>query len=275
MIERVKERIAKAEAIVIGAGAGLSTAAGLSYSGERFQRLFPDFIEKYALRDMYSSAFYPFKTPEEFWAYFSRHIYYNRYEQELDDTYANLLKLVQDKEYFVITTNVDHVFQKSGFDKEKLFYMQGDYGLLQCSVPCHDVTYDNKELVYEMVARQKDCKIPSDLVPYCPRCGKEMTTNLRKDGAFVQDAGWFVAAKRYEDCMRENAQKDVLFLELGVGYNTPGIIKFPFWQMTSQNKEAFYVSVNMSQQDLHAPKEIEPQSTLVQKDISHLLKELV
>ncbi len=274
-IAKAKEYIAHAQAIIVGAGAGLSAAAGLLYDGERFQRLFPEFIEKYKLTDMYSSAFYPYKTIEEFWAYFSKHIYYNRYEQELNDTYDSLLSMIKHKNYFVITTNVDHIFQKSSFDKERLYYMQGDYGLLQCSVPCHAETYDNKELIYAMVQQQNHCKIPSALIPYCPKCGKPMTTNLRKDNTFVQDAGWYEAANRYECFIKDNSRKNMVFLELGVGYNTPAIIKFPFLTMTYQNTHAHYICINSSTDDLHCPQEIKEKSTLIHGDIAQVITDFM
>ncbi len=268
-IAKLKKAIDDAEVVVIGAGSGLSASAGLLYTGERFERLFSDYIEKYGFRDMYSAAFYPHKSLEEFWGYMSRHIYYNRYEQGLNATYENLLKLVSGKDYFIITTNVDHIFQSTGFDKERLFYTQGDYGLLQCSVPCHNKTYDNKELIYEMVEKQQDFKIPTELIPYCPICGKPMTTNLRKDSAFVQDDGWDNAMSRYEKFIKESKGKKVLFLELGVGFNTPSIIKYPFWQMTYSNKNAVFASINVG--EAICAKEITGQAVLFDDDINKVL----
>ncbi len=272
-VKKLKQLIVNADAIVIGAGAGLSTSAGLHYSGERFDKYFSDYANKYGFKDMYSAAFYPHTSLEEFWAYFSKHIYYNRYNQELNSTYADLFKVVKDKNYFVITTNVDHLFQKYGFDKERLFYMQGDYGLLQCSNACHNQTYDNQELIYEMVDKQSDFKIPSALIPYCKQCGQPMTTNLRKDSYFVQDAGWHQAMNRYDDFIKMNNRKKVLFLELGVGFNTPAIIKYPFWQMTYHNKNAYYVSINSG--EVLCAKEITKQSLLIKEDIHKILKELL
>lgn len=270
-IDKIKEWIETADAIVIGAGAGLSTSAGLTYGGERFQRLFPDFIEKYHLTDMYSSAFYPFQTLEEYWAYFSKHIYYNRYENEISACYKELKSIMKDKNYFVLTTNADHLFLRNGFDKNKLFYMQGNYGLFQCSVPCHQETYDNKEMVYAMVEEQKDFKIPSELIPKCPKCGQPMDVNLRKDSTFVEDAGWHKAKERYEAFLNENISKKIVFIELGVGYNTPGIIKYPFWQMTYQNANAKYICMN---KEASCPKEIEEQSICVAGDIREMLEKL-
>lgn len=220
-IEKLKEKIRTADAVVIGAGAGLSTAAGFTYSGERFEKYFSDFRKKYGFEDMYSGGFYPYKTPEEYWAYWSRYIFVNRYQDTPKPVYENLLKLVADKDYFVITTNVDHCFQKAGFDKKRLFYTQGDYGLFQCNEPCCWETFDNEAVVLEMLNRQKDMKIPTELLPVCPHCGKPLTMNLRSDDKFVEDEGWHRAAERYQNFLRTRANEKILFLELGVGYNTP------------------------------------------------------
>ena len=240
-INRVKDLLKNADAVVIGAGAGLSTSAGFEYSGERFKKYFSDFGEKYGITDMYSGGFYPYQTLEEYWAWWSRQIYCNRYVDAPKPLYQKLLSLVKDKDCFVITTNVDHCFQKSGFDKQRLFYMQGDYGLFQCCKPCCQKTYDNEELVLKMVQLQKNMKIPSDLVPYCPNCGQPMTINLRCDDSFVQDEGWYKAKNRYDDFIRRHEGLKTVFLELGVGNNTPVWIKYPFQKMTAQNPNASYV----------------------------------
>ncbi len=269
-INKLNTAIDNAEAVLIGAGAGLSTSAGLTYSGERFFKYFADFHAKYGITNMYSGGFYPYETLEEFWAWWSRHILYNRYEQPPLTVYENLLSLVKGKNYFVITTNVDHCFQKVGFDKERLFYTQGDYGLLQCSEACHNKTYDNEELVRRMVAEQKDMKIPTGLIPRCPVCGKPMTTNLRCDDKFVQDDGWEAAYKRYEQFVAEYKDKRILLLELGVGGNTPVIIKYPFWRIAMNNKEATYVCINYG--EAFAPKKIERQSICIDSDIGECLK---
>ena len=247
-IERLKAALQDCDAVVIGAGAGLSTAAGFTYTGERFEKYFSDFAAKYGIQDMYSGGFYPFATPEEHWAYWSRYIFINRYMDAPKPVYDDLLKLVRDKDFFVITTNVDHCFQKAGFDKNRLFYTQGDYGLFQCSEPCCQETFDNEAVIREMVKRQKDMKIPSELLPVCPHCGKPMTMNLRSDDTFVEDEGWHRAAERYEDFLRTRTGGKILFLELGVGYNTPVIIKYPFWQMTAKNPEATYACINQVRQ---------------------------
>ena len=239
-IARLKQELDTADAVVIGAGSGLSTSAGFTYTGERFQKYFGDFIVKYGFRDMYSGGFYPFDSLEEHWAYWSRYIYINRYLDAPKSVYQELLKLVQGKDYFVLTTNVDHCFQKVGFDKQRLFYTQGDYGLWQCSRPCHQKTYDNETIVKKMVAEQKDCKVPAELVPRCPVCGAPMSMNLRADDTFVEDEGWHTAARRYEDFLHRHEGQHILFLELGVGGNTPVIIKYPFWRMTYQNAKATY-----------------------------------
>ena len=257
-----------AEAIVIGAGAGLSAAAGFSYSGARFEKYFADFEKKYGFHDMYTGGFYPFPTEEEFWAYWSRHIYYNRYDQPAGEVYLALLRLVKDKNYFVITTNVDHRFQVAGFDKSRLFYTQGDYGLSQCAKPCCNKTFDNEEQVRAMLREQRDMKIPSSLIPRCPVCGGPMTTNLRSDDKFVEDAGWHAAYERYAQFLKEYSGGRVLFLELGVGMNTPVIIKYPFWRMTYGNKKARYACINYG--EAYAPEEIAPRSLCISADLNVL-----
>ena len=220
-LERLRTALRDADAVVVGAGAGLSTAAGFTYSGERFERHFSDFAEKYGFRDMYSGGFYPFPTKEEFWAYWSRYILVNRYQDAPGPVYDELLALLADKDYFVITTNVDHCFQKAGFDKKRLFYTQGDYGLFQCSRPCCRETFDNETVIREMAARQENMRVPAELIPRCPHCGSPMTMNLRCDDTFVQDEGWYAAAERYENFLRTRKGQKLLFWELGVGYNTP------------------------------------------------------
>ena len=271
-IEKLKSYIDNADAIVIGAGSGLSTAAGLTYGGERFIKYFADFHAKYGITDMYSGGFYPFKTSEEYWAWWSRHIYYNRYINPPKPVYDMLYEIVKDKNYFVITTNVDHCFQKAGFDKNRLFYTQGDYGLFQCSVPCNDKTYDNEEIVRKMVEEQKDMKIPSYLVPKCPVCGKKMTLNLRVDDKFVEDEGWHAACDNYVKFLEENTDKNILFFELGVGMNTPVIIKYPFWKMTAKNKSAKYACINTD--IAYTPEEIKERSLCISEDIGSVLESL-
>ena len=271
-IERLKEEIEAADAIVIGAGAGLSTAAGFTYSGERFERFFSDFEAKYGFHDMYSGGLFPFETSEEMWAYWSRFIWCNRYMDIDNGTYKVLSQLVKDKDYFVITTNVDHQFQKAGFDKNRLFYTQGDYGLFQCSEPCHNQTYDNEAIVEDMIEFQEDMKIPTDLIPKCPKCGKPMTMNLRSDDKFVEDEGWHRAAEQYDDFLQTHKGQHILFLELGVGYNTPVIIKYPFWKMTAQNPKAVYACLNYG--EAYAPDEIGSQSILINGDIHEVLAKI-
>jgi len=271
-IDRLKKEIQTADAIVIGAGAGLSTAAGFTYSGERLQKYFADFVEKYGFRDMYSGGFYPFETSEEMWAYWSRYIYINRYMDVDNGTYKRLFELVQDKDYFVLTTNVDHQFQKAGFDKHRLFYTQGDYGLWQCSEPCHQKTYDNEETVRAMFEQQKNMRVPSELVPKCPVCGKPMSMNLRADDTFVEDEGWHRAAERYDEFLRRHDGLHILFLELGVGMNTPVIIKYPFWKMTYANPKAVYACLNFG--EAYAPDEIAGQSICINGDIREVLNVL-
>ena len=268
-IERLCEALDTADAVVIGAGAGLSASAGLTYFGERFERYFSDFRAKYGIRDMYSGGFFPFDGPEEHWAWWSRQIMVNRYERAPKPVYDALLNLVKGRDYFVLTTNVDHQFQLAGFDKKRLFYTQGDYGLWQCSGPCHQETYENEETVRRMFAEQKDMRVPSALVPYCPRCGRPMTMNLRCDNTFVQDKGWYEAAGRYGDFLRRHTGTRVLLLELGVGGNTPVIIKYPFWKMAMQDKNITYACIN--QEEAYAPRELQKRSVCIAEDIGAVL----
>ena len=287
--ERLRSALHQAEAVVIGAGAGLSAAAGFTYSGKRFTRYFADFGRRYGFQDMYSGGFYPYSTPEERWAYWSRYIYINRYMSAPNPVYENLFSLVKEKDYFVLTTNVDHCFQKAGFEKRRLFYTQGDYGLFQCSAPCRQETFDNAEAIRAMVVAQgysiatdgrltlpegtaAKMHVPTERLPLCPRCGKPMTMNLRSDDTFVEDAGWHRAAERYAAFLRTLKQRRVLFLELGVGYNTPGIIKYPFWQMTAENPKAVYACLNDGQ--AYAPDALKEQAICVEEDIGEILQRL-
>ncbi len=286
---RLRKALAEAEAVVIGAGAGLSTSAGFVYNGERFRRYFHDFAGTYGFEDMYSGGFYPYGTQEEFWAYWSRYIWINRYMDAPKRVYEDLLRLVRHKDYFVITTNVDHCFQKAGFDRERLFYTQGDYGLFQCSEPCHSKTYDNRETIRAMVLSQGweiaednglilpegkklQMTVPTELLPVCPVCGKPLTMNLRSDHRFVEDEGWQRAAGRYEAFLRSHGGR-VLFLELGVGYNTPVIIKYPFWQMTAENPDAVYACLNYA--EAVCPEEIRDRSICIDGDTGEAIRKIL
>lgn len=271
-IDRLQTAFHNADTVVIGAGSGLSTAAGFTYSGERFQKYFSDFAEKYGFRDMYSGGFYPFSSLEEYWAYWSRYIYVNRYCDPPKPIYQQLLQLVEQKDYFVITTNVDHCFQKAGFNKQRLFYTQGDYGLLQCSEPCRQEIFDNETRIREMVQRQQNMKVPTELLPICPYCGKPLTMNLRADNKFVEDNGWKQAAERYATFLRQHEDGNVLYLELGVGYNTPGIIKYPFWRRTLENPNAVYACINFG--ETVSPEEIAEQSICIDANIGNVLEKL-
>ena len=284
------EQLQTADAVAIGAGAGLSTAAGMTYSGKRFDEYFSDFAEKYGIRDMYSGGFFPFPTENERWAWWSRMIYVNRYTKAPSDVYPNLLKLVQDKNYFVLTTNVDHQFQMAGFDKDRLFYTQGDYGLFQSVNPAVRKTYDNAEQVMAMMAAQGFVKnaagvfVPPEdqtvamtvadaLIPVCPDDGSAMTMNLRCDDTFVEDDGWHTACQRYNDFIDHLDGQHVLYLELGDGMNTPVIIKYPFWRQTAENPQAFYAAVNLG--EAACPERIADRSICLNADIGAVLRELL
>ena len=285
---KLREALADADAVVIGAGAGLSTSAGFVYTGERFAQYFYDFAAKYRFTDMYSGGFYPYPSLEEHWAYWSRYIYINRCLPAPKPVYQNLFELVNEKDYFVLTTNVDHCFQKAGFDKKRLFYTQGDYGLFQCSEPCCAETFENAALVRQMVQAQGwqigadgtltepdgplQMRVPTELVPRCPHCGKPLTMNLRADDTFVEDDGWHRAAERYSEFLRRHAGQKLLFLELGVGGNTPVIIKYPFWRYTAQNPQAVYACLNLG--EAFAPPEIAARSICIDADIGQTLKQL-
>ena len=291
-IEKLRKALDEADAVVVGAGAGLSTSAGYIYTGERFDKYFYDFRDKYGIRDIYSGGFYPFPDMETYWAWWSRHIWVNRYVPIPNDVYDRLLNLVKDKDYFVITTNVDHCFQRAGFDKKRLFYTQGDYGLLQSSNPhgasAHK-TYDNKEIVRQMLLAQGfeigendeliipegtelAMRVPTELVPYCPDDGELMTTNLRADDKFVEDEGWHVAAERYSEFLRRHQNVKTLFLETAVGMNTPTIVKFAFWKMTNQWPDATYACLNYG--EAYAPDEIKDKSICINGDIGEILNQL-
>lgn len=289
-VRKLKEKMQNAEAIVLGAGSGLSTAAGFTYSGERFQKYFFDFAKKYPIQDIYSGGFFPFESPEEFWAWWSRHIFFNRYIDAPSDVYGNLKKIVEGKDYFVLTTNVDHQFQRAGFAKERLFYTQGDYGLFQSSRPTVAKTYDNQDIVEKMLEAQgfvrdnagvfqlpegKTLKmsIPTELIPICPDDGLPMTTNLRADENFVEDAGWKMAAKRYQDFLHSHKGMHVLYWELGVGMNTPVIIKFPFWQYTEENPNAYYACLNLG--EAGCSEKIVDRSICLNADIGQVLRDLL
>ena len=289
-VRKLKEKMQNVEAIVLGTGSGLSTAAGLTYSGERFQKYFFDFAKKYPIQDIYSGGFFPFESPEEFWAWWSRHIYFNRYIDAPSDVYGNLKKIVEGKDYFVLTTNVDHQFQRAGFEKERLFYTQGDYGLFQSSRPTVAKTYDNQEIVEKMLEAQgfvrdnagiyqlpEDKKlkmsIPTELIPICPDDGLPMAMNLRADENFVEDAGWKMAAKRYQDFLHSHKGKHVLYWELGVGMNTPVIIKFPFWRYTEENPNAYYACLNLG--EAGCSREISDRSICLNADIGQVLRDLL
>ena len=288
-LSRLSEALRQADAVMIGAGAGLSTAAGFVYAGERFNRYFSDFGEKYGFHDMYSGGFYPYDTQEEFWAYWSRYIWVNRYMDAPKPVYDDLFRLVKDQDYFVLTTNVDHCFQKAGFDKKRLFYTQGDYGLFQCSEPCCKKTWDNEAVIRGMIQSQgfvigehndlivpegvkPAMAVPTRLLPKCPNCGKPLTMNLRSDDRFVEDEGWANAAVEYEAWVTAHQDKRVLYLEIGVGWNTPGIIKYNFWNQAYRNEKAVYACLNYD--DARIPKELAERGIAIDGDSAQVISPL-
>lgn len=289
-LQKLKNALKEANCVVIGAGAGLSTSAGFTYSGERFEKYFSDFKKRYGFSDMYSGGFFPYEKEEEFWGFWCRNIYVNRYMNDHLEVYRQLYELIRDKDYFVITTNVDHCFQKTGFDKKRLYYTQGDYGLFQCSKPCHNKTYDNKNQIIKMIEYQGyiinqngdlnvsdntslKMEISSDLIPKCPVCGEDMTTNLRVDDGFVEDEGWHQASERYTEFLRRHSETKILFLELGVGFNTPGIIKIPFIRMCEHNKEYTYACINYD--DVYISEAIAKQAICISEDIGKVISDLL
>ena len=289
-IKLLKQALHSADAVMIGAGAGLSTAAGFVYTGERFEKYFNDFGKKYGFRNMYSGGFYPYKTMEEFWAYWSRYIWINRYMDAPKSTYDALFDLVREKDYFVLTTNVDHCFQKASFDKKRLFYTQGDYGLFQCTKPCCQKTWDNEAVIRQMILAQGykigkqnelvlpegkalAMAVPTELLPKCPNCGRPLTMNLRSDDTSVEDEGWKAAAAEYETWLTAHQQDQMVYLEIGVGYNTPGIVKYNFWQQVYQNPKAIYACLNLEEEPV--PNEIKAQSIVISGDSDTIIRELL
>ena len=261
---KAKKLINEAGAIIIGAGAGLSSSAGINYGQDKFKENFPELYQKYGFTDFYTSSFYKFSSEEEKWSYWAKHINYLCLNAGKTDVYQNLYQIVKNKNYFVITTNVDRQFIQNGFDENKVFEVQGALTKIQCSKACHNKLYDNTKLIKEMLKQDKNCHIPSDLVPYCPKCHEPMDVNLRKDEYFVEDTYWHQQSQNYENFIKKHKNQKILFIELGAGYNTPGIIRFPFEQMTYQMKDAHLIRVNLSFNSV--PKEIENKSISFKED---------
>lgn len=265
--------IKNADYILIGAGAGLSSAAGLTYSGKRFEENFKEFIDKYGMTDMYSAGFYPFPSEEARWGYWSKHSYINRIEPEGLPLYRQLLKIIESKDYFVLTTNVDYQFQKSGFDESRIFATQGDYGLIQCMHGCHNKTYDAIEMFNQMNQAVKDCLVPSYMVPKCPVCGGPMTMNLRCDQYFVEDEKWNIAADYFDKFLKTIKNKKIVLLELGVGFNTPAIIRFPFEKMMRENNNATLVRLNLD--EAIVPKNFGKRAIGINEDLNKSISDLL
>lgn len=247
LIRNASDLIKTADAVLIGAGAGASTAAGLEYGGKRFRQNFHEFIMKYGgqyMTDMYAAGFYPFPSEEARWGYWSKHALLNRFDPPALPLYKELYDIVKDKEYFVLTTNVDHQFHKAGFATDKIFATQGDYGEIQCQRGCHPKVYDAEDIFRKMDAARKDCLIPSKLVPKCPVCGGKMAMHLRCDNYFVEDEAWHEACDRYADFLEQNEGKRLVLIELGVGFNTPIIIRFPFEKLLYEHTSYSLIRLN-------------------------------
>jgi len=265
-INRAAEYINEAEVVLIGAGSGLSAAAGLTYSGERFQENFKEFIKKYGVKDMYSAGFYPFPSEEERWGYWSKHVDMNRITPPALPLFQKLFGLVKAKIYFVITTNVDHQFHKAGFDETKIFATQGDYGYIQCARACHKKTYNALKLFDQMNRIRKDCKVPSYIVPKCPVCGGSMAMHLRCDQYFVEDESWHKSADAYGKFLSAHLKgKKVVLLELGVGFNTPTIIRFPFEKMIHDYCNLTMIRLNLD--EAFVPESFEKRIVGINDDI--------
>ncbi|MGN1271845.1 MAG: SIR2 family NAD-dependent protein deacylase [Lactobacillus sp.] len=272
-IAKLRQIFQEADAVIVGAGAGLSASAGYDFGGERLKKYFGDFVSKYGMTDMYTGCFADFETNEERWAYWSRWAWINRYEPIPKNTHQKLLKLLEGKDYFVLTTNIDHTFQRAGFPKKRLCYTQGDFGLFQCSKPCHTDTYDNRDILQKMVSQEKEMRVPTELIPHCPKCGREMDFNLFWDDTFVRDRGWHIAYERYTQYIEKHSKGKVLYFELGVGFNSPGVIKIPFWNMTMQNPNAIFASINLTMPCY--PEKLKEQSIVIQADIDRVVSELL
>ena len=235
-IEKARVTLAKAERVLIGAGAGLSTAAGLTYSGGRFRRYFSSFIERYGMTDMYSAGFYPFPTDADRWAYWAHHAWVNCLGVGATSLYRQIFTWVQSRDYFVITTNVDKQFEKAGFESTRLFETQGDYAHIQCAQGCHSKIYEN-ETVFRAIEEDtewgKRTRVMDEfLLPRCPVCGGRMGMHLRCDNTFIQTNAWYEAKARYDAFVAEMLEKPTVLLELGVGWNTPVWIRMPFERLS-------------------------------------------
>lgn len=274
-IKHATALIKESEYILIGAGAGISTAAGLTYNGKRFTDNFSEFIKKYGtiyMKDMYTAGFYPFPTQEEKWGYWSKHSLLNRFLPPALPLYKQLYDIIKEKNYFVLTTNVDHQFYKSGFEAKRIFATQGDYGAIQCEKACHPKIYNAKKQFYAMDKARQNCMIPSYMVPKCPVCGGNMTMHLRSDNYFVEDENWHNMASHYIDFLEKMHGKKGVLLELGVGFNTPAIIRFPFEKMTYENSNLSLIRLNLN--EAMVPEILEDRVIGIGGDMSKTISDL-
>lgn len=272
-LQKLAQELNKADAVLVGAGTGLSEAAGFTRTAPYFTRHFSDFIDKYGFEDLCTAARFNYPSQEEKWAFWSRAIYLYRYSPAPRPVYNTLFEIIKDKDYFVITTTADHMFQKSGFDSDRLFYTYGDYGTWQCSQPCNDATYDNEDAVRKMMEAQRDMKVPRSLIPICPACGRKMKVNLLTDDSFVENDGWYRAEERYEHYVRSHKSGRIVFLDIGTTASTPIIIKCPFTQMTYENPLATYATI--ADCALPEAEEIKDRALYVNNDIEQSLNQLL
>lgn len=265
------EKIEQSDAICIGAAAGMSTASGQRHhyeSDSNFKKYFSEFEKKYGFQGTFNGFYYPYKTAEERGAFMITALKL-QFDLPVGETYENLYELVKNKNYFVVTTNQDMQFHHL-FPDEKVGTIQGDNAYFQCRRPCHDGLYSSREIVERLYEKIKDCKIPSELIPRCPKCGGELEPWVR-GYTFLEGKKYKEQYKKWEDFLHNNLHKKILFLELGVGRMTPMFIREPFWNFTDQLPQAYYVAVNPK--DACMPEELEGKGTIIYEDIAAVLRD--
>ena len=270
--EQLAALIQESDAIVVGIGAGMSAADGFLYIGERFEHAFPDFIEKYQLLDMLQASLYDFEDWEEYWAFQSRFVALNYLDQPLGASYVYLRELLAQKPHHIITTNADNAFAIAGYDSNNVFHIQGEYALWQCSNHCHQQTYRDDAKIRQMIAEQTNMRIPSELIPRCPKCNAPFEINKRnEEKGMVEDADFHAQAKRYHAFLDAHSKGKVLYLEIGVGHTTPQFIKHPFQQRVAENPDALFVTLN--HKHYRIPLAIRPQTVQFTGHIAELIQQ--